>query len=145
LAFVGDTAGIRIANAQTILPLTPPPDIDPEAWAKSWELIQERQPERIFLTHFGPADHVSEHLARLREGLEEWSVAVRESLKDGQTDAERAAQFTQKVTTELKRHMPDQDVNRYVRGGAVDLCWSGLARYWRKRNSAETQAVRSPA
>jgi glyoxylase-like metal-dependent hydrolase (beta-lactamase superfamily II) len=135
LAFVGDTAGIRIANAPTIMPLTPPPDIDPEAWAKSWELIQERQPERIFLTHFGVADHIGEHLEELRERLEEWSVAVRESLDDGQTDAERAVQFTQQVTAKLKRSMSEQDVDRFARAAALDFCWSGLARYWRKRSA----------
>jgi glyoxylase-like metal-dependent hydrolase (beta-lactamase superfamily II) len=135
LAFVGDTAGIRIANAQTILPITPPPDIDPEAWAKSWKQIQERQPERLFLTHFGPADGVSEHLARLREGLEEWSVAVRDSLRNGQDDAERATQFAQHVTTNLKLHLSEQDANRYARGAALELCWYGLARYWRKRGT----------
>jgi glyoxylase-like metal-dependent hydrolase (beta-lactamase superfamily II) len=135
LAFVGDTAGIRIANAPTIMPLTPPPDINPEFWAKSWELIQERRPERLFLTHFGVADHISRHLEELREGLEEWSNAVRESLSDGQTDAERAAQFTQQVTTKLKRQMSEEDADRYARGGALDLCWSGLARYWRKRSA----------
>jgi glyoxylase-like metal-dependent hydrolase (beta-lactamase superfamily II) len=135
LAFIGDTAGIRIANGQTILPLTPPPDIDPEAWARSWEIIQERRPERLFLTHFGAADHIREHLEELRERLEEWSIAVRESLNDGQSDAERAAQFAQQVATKLKRHMSEQDATRYARGAALDLCWYGLARYWRKRSS----------
>src|SRR5713101_4600905 len=133
LAFVGDTAGIRIANALTILPITPPPDIDPEALAKSWELIQKWRPERLFLTHFCAADHIGEHLARLREGLEEWSVAVRDSLKNGQDDAERAKQFAQHVTTKLKRHLSEQDANCYARGAALELCWYGLARYWRKR------------
>lgn len=135
LAFIGDTAGIRIANGQTILPITPPPDIDLEAWAESWEQIQARRPERLFLTHFGPADRVSEHLTELRERLEEWSVAVRESLKDGQDDATCAAQFAQQVATKLMRHLPEHDAKRYVRGAAVELCWYGLARYWRKRSS----------
>jgi glyoxylase-like metal-dependent hydrolase (beta-lactamase superfamily II) len=133
LAFVGDTAGIRIANGRTILPLTPPPDIDPEAWARSWERIQQWRPERLFLTHFGVADDIGEHLKELRARLEEWSMAVRESLKDGRTDAERAAQFTQQVMTTLKRQMSEQDAGRYARAAALDFCWSGLARYWRKR------------
>ena len=133
LAFVGDTAGIRIANGRPILPLTPPPDIDSEAWASSWERIQKWRPERLFLTHFGAADDFGEHLKELRERLEEWSVAVRESLKDGQPDAERAAQFTQQVMTTLKCHMSEQDASRYARAAALDLCWYGLARYWRKR------------
>jgi glyoxylase-like metal-dependent hydrolase (beta-lactamase superfamily II) len=136
LAFVGDTAGIRIANGQTILPITPPPDIDLEAFAQSWQKIRERQPERIFLTHFGPAGRVHEHLEELRDRLEEWSVAVRESLKDGESDAERAAQFTQQVTAKLKQQLSEREASRYVRGAAVDLCWYGLARYWRKREQA---------
>jgi glyoxylase-like metal-dependent hydrolase (beta-lactamase superfamily II) len=144
LAFIGDTAGMRIANAQIILPLTPPPDIDLEAWTQSWRQIRERRPERLFLTHFGVADHIEEHLEQLREWLEEWSIFVRESLNDGQTDAERAAQFAQHVTTKLKRQVSEQDANRYARGAALELCWYGLARYWRKRNPAETRALRSP-
>ena len=136
LAFVGDTAGIRIANRQTILPITPPPDIDLEAFSRSWQKIREWGPERIFLTHFGPADRVLEHLEELRERLEEWSVAVREALKEGEGDAERAAQFTEQVTAKLKQHMSERDASRYVRGAAVDLCWYGLARYWRKREQA---------
>ena len=138
LAFIGDTAGIRIANAQTILPITPPPDIDPEAWARSWEEIQARQPERLFLTHFGPASGVGEHLSELRERLEEWSVAVRESLEKGEDDAQCAAQFAEQVTAKLKdkNHLSESDAKRYARGAALDLCWYGLARYWRKRAAA---------
>lgn len=136
LAFMGDTAGIRIANGQTILPLTPPPDIDLETLARSWELIQERRPERFFLTHFGPADGVSEHLAELRERLDEWSVTVRESLGNGEDDTQRAAHFTQEVTTKLKRSLSDREVKCYVKGGAVELSWYGLARYWRKRGTS---------
>jgi glyoxylase-like metal-dependent hydrolase (beta-lactamase superfamily II) len=133
LAFVGDTSGIRIANAQTILPITPPPDIDLDSWAKSLEQIQARRPERLFLTHFGPGDRPVEHLAELRERLEEWSIAVRESLKEGENDAERAAQFAQQTTTKLMRHLSEPDAKRYARGAAFELCWYGLARYWRKR------------
>ena len=136
LAFVGDTAGIRIANGRTILPITPPPDIDPEAWAQSWQKIRERKPERLFLTHFGPAGGVQEHLDELRERLEEWSVAVHESLKEGADDAERAARFTEQVAAKLRERLCEQDTERYVRGAAVDLCWYGLARYWRKREAA---------
>lgn len=136
LAFVGDTAGIRIANGQTIFPITPPPDIDLEAWPQSWQKIRERKPERLFLTHFGPADRVLDHLEELRERLEEWSVAVHESLKEGTDDAECAARFTQQVAAKLKQHLSEQDTERYVRGAAVDLCWYGLARYWRKREAA---------
>jgi glyoxylase-like metal-dependent hydrolase (beta-lactamase superfamily II) len=136
VAFVGDTAGIRIANGPIILPITPPPDIDLEAFARSWQEIREWQPERIFLTHFGTAERVDDHLEELRERLHEWSVAVHESLKNSRSDEELAAQFKEQVTAKLKQHLSERDAQRYVRGAAVDLCWYGLARYWRKREAA---------
>jgi glyoxylase-like metal-dependent hydrolase (beta-lactamase superfamily II) len=135
LAFVGDTVGIRIANAETTLPITPPPDIDLEAWAESWRRIRERKPERFFLTHFGAADHPDEHLEELRERMEEWSVAVRDSLRDGADDAQRASQFAQQVTAQLKGRLSEKDAERYAKGAALELCWYGLARYWRKRGT----------
>jgi len=138
LDFVGDTAGIRIGNRQTILPITPPPDIDLEAFSQSWQKIRAWGPEQIFLTHFGPAGRVLEHLEELRARLEEWSVAVRESLKQGQDDAERAAQFAEQVIANLRQHVSEREARGYVRGAAIDLCWYGLARYWRKRESAGT-------
>jgi len=135
LAFVGDTVGIRIANGEATLPITPPPDIDLEAWTQSWQRIRERQPERFFLTHFGAADHPNEHLEELRERMEEWSAAVRDSLKNGHDDAQRAAQFAQQITAQLKRRLSEGDANRYAKGAALELCWYGLARYWRKRGA----------
>ncbi len=136
LAFIGDTAGIRIANGPVVLPITPPPDIDLEAFSQSWQKIREWRPERIFLTHFGPAGRVQEHLEELSDRLEEWSVAVHESLKEGESDAERAERFTHQVAAKLKQHVSERDAGRYVRGAAIDLCWYGLARYWRKREQA---------
>jgi glyoxylase-like metal-dependent hydrolase (beta-lactamase superfamily II) len=134
LAFVGDTAGIRIANGQTILPIAPPPDIDLERWTKSWNQIEAHQPERLFLTHFGPASGVKEHLAELRARLEEWSVAVRESLRRGTSDAARALQFAQQVTEKLKQHLGEQAAIRYAKAAGVEHSWYGLARYWRHRS-----------
>ena len=136
LAFIGDTAGIRIANGPVILPITTPPDIDLEAFAQSWQKIREWQPERIFLTHFGVAEHVDEHLEELRQRLEEWSVAVHESLKNGGSDEERAARFTEQVAAKLRKQLSEREAQGYIRGAAVDLCWYGLARYWRKREAA---------
>jgi hypothetical protein len=65
--------------------------------------------------------------------MEEWSAAVRDSLKNGHDDAQRAAQFAQQITAQLKRRLSEGDANRYAKGAALELCWYGLARYWRKR------------
>ena len=53
VAYVGDTAGIRLIGDYLLAP-TPPPDIDIEAWQESLKLIDAWQPVSLFLTHFGP-------------------------------------------------------------------------------------------
>jgi glyoxylase-like metal-dependent hydrolase (beta-lactamase superfamily II) len=133
IAFVGDAAGIRIANQRYVLPVTPPPDIDVEAWNQSMQLILTRRPERLFLTHFGFADGTSEHFDELRARLEKWSGMVRHSLASAGDDAQRVARFSTETAEDLRGRLPAADSERYIRGGGLDLSWYGLARYWHKR------------
>jgi glyoxylase-like metal-dependent hydrolase (beta-lactamase superfamily II) len=136
LAFVGDTAGIRIADSVVTLPITPPPDIDLEAWRKSWQEIRARKPERLFITHFGPATRVEHHLQELEKGLEEWSAWVRASLANGRSDDENARLFEEHVERKIREKLTETEAREYVVGAGLGLCWSGLARYWRKRASS---------
>lgn len=133
LAFVGDTAGIRIANRPFIVPPTPPPDIDLYAWGKSLDLIRARKPARLFLTHFGVAEPADAHLQELRERLTSWAERVRKTLEGGEDDAARARQFSESVLAEMSAQLGEQDAVRYAKGAGLELCWMGLARYWRKR------------
>src|SRR5258707_3367164 len=43
IAFVGDTAGVRIEGNSFAMPATPPPDLDLEIWDKSFAAILERK------------------------------------------------------------------------------------------------------
>ncbi len=52
-AFTGDVAGVRIPPSSFIVPPTPPPDIDIEAWEESIGIVEGWQPQRLALTHFG--------------------------------------------------------------------------------------------
>jgi glyoxylase-like metal-dependent hydrolase (beta-lactamase superfamily II) len=63
VAFAGDTAGIRIANGPYIMPATPPPDIDLAVWEQSFAAILDRQPSKLFVTHFGYAENPAKHIA----------------------------------------------------------------------------------
>jgi glyoxylase-like metal-dependent hydrolase (beta-lactamase superfamily II) len=69
VAFVGDMAGVRVPPVDFTLAPTPPPDIDVEAWERSLDLIAGWQPERLALTHFGPADDAAGQLGAAREAL----------------------------------------------------------------------------
>lgn len=136
LAFVGDTAGIRIANRAYVLPFAPPPDIDLERWAASLDEIRARRPERLFHTHFGPAAPVEEQLSEFWERLQRWSDAVRRSLEEDGADAARAMRFAQEVEADLRQRFSEEDASAYMRSSPLELCWYGLARYWRKRATA---------
>src|SRR4051812_6858619 len=82
-AFVGDVAACRIPPSKLIMPPTPPPDIDVEAWEESLGVIESWQPERLALTHFGPVeDDVPAYLATVRSRLREEAALVKKTPRD---------------------------------------------------------------
>ena len=79
VAFVGDAAGMCIDGGY-VLPPTPPPDIDIEAWGRSASSIEAWAPQTLFLTHFGPAPSAAPHLQTLVENLDVLAELVRTGL-----------------------------------------------------------------
>src|SRR4051812_4299386 len=71
-ALVGDVAGCRIADGP-ILPPTPPPDVDLDAWHASLRTVADWSPERLAITHFGTWEDVASHLATMHEALDRWA------------------------------------------------------------------------
>ena len=61
--YAGDAAGVRILPGRTVLPPTPPPEVDVELWQRTIDEIERREPERLALIHFGVADDPVRHLA----------------------------------------------------------------------------------
>jgi len=133
IAFVGDTAGVRLQAGRFIVPPTPPPDIDLDAWRDSVARISAWHPETLFLTHFGPFAPVAAHLTELADHLEHTSGLVKVSLARPGTDEDREAWFTDEIRRELRWRMTESDAQAYEVAGRFDLSWRGLARYWRKR------------
>jgi glyoxylase-like metal-dependent hydrolase (beta-lactamase superfamily II) len=131
-AFLGDTAGERFAPSRHVLPVTPPPDIDMEAWRETIRRIREWRAASLVVTHFGAFDDVSDHLDALERGLEDWAERVRRSLRNGADDDECATRFAEEVSADLAQDVEPQVVAHYMSGGIRDS-WFGLARYWRKR------------
>jgi glyoxylase-like metal-dependent hydrolase (beta-lactamase superfamily II) len=74
--YAGDAAGVRIQPGRIVLPPTPPPEFDLEAWQLSLEEIERRDPERLALIHLGVADDPQRHLAELRLELYDWAEFV---------------------------------------------------------------------
>lgn len=119
--YAGDAAGVRIQPHRAVLPPTPPPDVDVEAWYRTLVEIERRAPERLALIHFGLADDVGYHLADLRERLDVWSRRVEEGAdEDGFVAAARA-------------DLADGERDAYDRAMPFWQSYRGLQRYWDKR------------
>jgi glyoxylase-like metal-dependent hydrolase (beta-lactamase superfamily II) len=134
VAFVGDVAGIRRGSGSYILPPTPPPDIDLEAWRESADRILAWDPDTLFLTHFGPFRGARPHFQELFERLDMWSALARRLLKDESIDdAERERRFVDASLNDIRRTVGEREAEQYVSAGRLDYSWQGLARYWRAK------------
>jgi glyoxylase-like metal-dependent hydrolase (beta-lactamase superfamily II) len=100
--YAGDAAGVRIQPARSVVPPTPPPEIDVAAWERTIDEILRRRPERLALIHFGMATDVERHLAELRERLREWSALV----SGGATLEEFEQAVADEVGEEYEHAMP---------------------------------------
>jgi len=121
--FAGDAAGVRIQPAETVLPPTPPPDVDLEGWERTLGEIERRRPEQLALIHFGVAADVEPHLAELRERLATWAGRV-----------ERGASQEEFVAA-AKADLPPADADAYDRAMPFWQSYAGLARYWEKQRA----------
>ncbi len=133
--FAGDAGGIRVGQPLLVLPPTPPPDIDVEAWDASLALMRAWEPRRVFISHFGSFDHPLDHLVELEGRLHDMANAVRALLVDQELDdGQRQRLFGDWMTAMFREHLPDEEwVRRYEAAVPIDHCWQGLARYWEKR------------
>jgi len=119
--YAGDAAGVRIQPSRSVLPPTPPPDVDIEAWYRTLEEIERRAPKRLALIHFGLADDVGRHLAELRERLDTWSRRVEEGADE--------ATFV----TAARADLPPEEADAYDRAMPFWQSYAGLRRYWDTR------------
>src|SRR5215207_8290771 len=116
--YAGDAAGVRIQPSRSVLPPTPPPDIDVEAWYRTLEQIERRAPDQLALIHFGLANDVSQHLAQLRERLDTWARRV-----EGGADEEE-------FIAAAKADLPPDEADEYDRAMPFWQSYQGLKRYW---------------
>jgi glyoxylase-like metal-dependent hydrolase (beta-lactamase superfamily II) len=117
----------------TVLPATPPPDVDLEAWRASTERILAWHPDVLFLTHFGPHRSPRVHFSDFWARMDEWNRRVRAQLQQPGDDAARARAFSDDVMTAIARATSRDEAQAYAQAGRFDFSWAGLARYWRRR------------
>ena len=117
--YAGDAAGVRIRPSEFVLPPTPPPEVDLEAWERTIDELERREPERLALIHFGVFEDVERHLEELRRRLREWAQRVRVGATEEQFAAEAAADLA-------------DDQAAYEQAMPFWQSYAGLRRYWEK-------------
>jgi glyoxylase-like metal-dependent hydrolase (beta-lactamase superfamily II) len=133
MAYVGDTAGIRIDNGPYVMPATPPPDIDLAIWEDSFAAILGRRPAKLFLTHFGVAENPAEQIAEFRERLYLWARIAEDVIRSATSESQAVESFIAAAKAEIAQHLSQAGVGQYAFTAGIDLSFLGLARYLRKR------------
>ena len=118
--FPGDTAGVRLPPGELLLPPTPPPDFDLDAWRASIETIEAWEPQTLAITHFGDYRDVAEHLDRLREALARLSELAATTDRDGYADMLRA---------EVSAALDETDAASFMQAMPPEDQWLGIDRY----------------
>ena len=126
--YAGDAAGVRIQPGRLALPVCPPPDLDVEAWFRTFEEIERHRPERLALIHFGVAESPSEHLALLREKLTTWAEWGREGLDE--------EAWVTAARRDLEAAVGEDEAAVWERAAPLWQSYVGMKRYWDKKSQA---------
>ncbi len=126
-AFVGDVAAVRIPPSDLIVPPTPPPDIDIEAWVESISIVESWRPERLALTHFGAVEEPVGHLEHVRERLREEARLARDLSEEAYEERHRAR---------VAETADPETAAELIQCVPPEYQWRGLHRYWEKRAAA---------
>lgn len=117
--YAGDSAGVRIQPDAHVFPPTPPPEFDLEAWLRTIDEIERREPKRLALIHFGLVEDPGPHLDQLRLRLQDWAT-------------EEAPEDEWIRRRESERDAESSDPDAYERAIPLWQAYAGLRRYWDK-------------
>lgn len=99
----GDVAGIRRPGQSYVMPPTPAPEVDIEAWKGSIETMRGLSPKCVCPTHFGSYEDVERHLSELELRLQEWLLFVEERIDAGLSKQDIVEEFGAMNDAELLR------------------------------------------
>jgi glyoxylase-like metal-dependent hydrolase (beta-lactamase superfamily II) len=133
-AFVGDVAGVRIPPSALLVPPTPPPDIDVDAWQASLRLVRDASPARLRLAHFGTVEDPPSHLEQVGEELRRWAGLARAADRDS---------FLSALESEIAGGVAEGDRERVRLAVPPEHIWLGLRRYWELRGVLEREESRA--
>jgi glyoxylase-like metal-dependent hydrolase (beta-lactamase superfamily II) len=120
--YAGDAAGVRILPGRYVGPVSPPPEIDLEAWERTIDELERRAPNRLALIHFGVVQSPRDHLRRLRRELRVWGQRVRQGLSE--------EEFVETARADVVEADGEDAARHYELAAPFWQSYAGLRRYW---------------
>ncbi len=107
--YVGDAAGVFIAETQDLRPASPPPDFDLPLALDSLRLFAALAPARLLFSHFGPVGDVAATLERSAEELNIWVDETRRARGAGLDLDHTVAMVRERTRQRYRSLAPDAD------------------------------------
>ena len=142
ICFTGDVGGVRMHRrasgpAHLRIP-TPPPEFHIERWRESIKRLADENVALIAPTHFGIFDDPRQHLATVKNGLDEietWMENIMPSDPSSETlEAEVAAWETERA---LSDGVEEAALESYEKASPAWMSTEGIRRYWNKFRDVE--------
>jgi glyoxylase-like metal-dependent hydrolase (beta-lactamase superfamily II) len=125
--YPGDALGSAIPPGNFVYPAAAPPEIDLEAWERSFEAIEQRAPNVLRLPHFGEVGEPVAHIEKTRERLHSWAARVE--------GGAGVAEFLDSVHREFDAEAgPERDLYGQLPG--FELTYAGIKRYFDTRRGS---------
>ncbi|MEK7255843.1 MAG: MBL fold metallo-hydrolase, partial [Bacteroidota bacterium] len=115
----------------------PPPDIHLPVLQASIQLIKSKGFDALYLTHFGLATDVENHLSELETRLLDWANWMKPYFENNANPAEVTPLFQAYVASQLEAAgIQGEDLEKYESANPAWMSVVGLLRYWRKATQA---------
>lgn len=137
VAFTGDAAGIHLPDMPMIDVPAPPPEFELEVWEATIDRLLSENFVRLYPTHFGAVDNVTEHLMTLKKLMRETAVTIKTHLDAGMERDELVETYNNwNRDRARKAGMNDTAIHQYETSNPWYMSVDGISRYWRKREAA---------
>jgi glyoxylase-like metal-dependent hydrolase (beta-lactamase superfamily II) len=137
VAFTGDVGGIRMPGTNYVCAPTPPPELDPAAWAESVARLKALNARRLLLTHYGAVDDVSFHLGQLLPHLDDFIEIAERAVARGAGQEELTRDLHDRMAAELG-DVPEDTLVNLEWATPSYMAALGLTRYLAKRGTSLT-------
>ncbi len=134
--FAGDALGARLPESRWISVTSAPTQFDYAAALATIDKIEQREPERLFLTHFGEVQDPAQHLLRYRATLEvawEWICEQRASGAAEQEIAQHYEEWSRVRARQMDVSDSQWDIMEAING--AEMCALGMLQHAAKVSS----------